>query len=181
MKRWCYSYKFNSLIYRYLNIIRSVDKAIKFIAVTPAFHLSTAKARAALPDQYSKKDTIFNLQRVAILVGGLSSINNKDLLREAMKDKVHQPYRAKLIPGLEKILELKNDLELQSKGLIGLTLSGSGPTILAIVEDRNNIANFTAISTKIEQIFKQHELNSTTRTLSLSPQGALLNRTTSKI
>jgi len=148
-----------------------VDKSFKFIAVTPEFHLSTSKARAALPVNYSKRDTIFNLQRVGILVAGLSSVNNKEELREAMKDRVHQPYRAKLIPGFETILELKYDPEMIENGLVGLTLSGSGPTVLAIVHTENE-KKFALISSKIQEIFLQHKLSSRTRILSIDNQGA---------
>jgi homoserine kinase len=150
-----------------------VDKAIRFIAVTPDFHLATSKARAALPAQYSKKDVIFNLQRVATLVAGLGSIEHKEKLREALKDTVHQPYRAKLIPGFETILNLRNDPEMLSYGLIGLTLSGAGPSVLATVHSDNQ-DHLKSISSKIESIFLQHNLKSKTRFLSIDNEGALI-------
>jgi homoserine kinase len=97
------------------------------VVVIPSFELSTGKARAVLPKTYSFHDIIYNTQRSALTIAALITCNKK-LLREAMKDRIHQPYRAKLIPGLEEILELKAD------GLLGVALSGAGPTVFAFVE-----------------------------------------------
>jgi len=155
------------------------DRSIRCVAVSPAYHVSTAKARAALPEKYPKKDVIFNLQRVAILVAGLGSKQNKQKLNEAMKDTVHQPYRAKLVPGLEQILGLNNDPELKQYGLIGITLSGSGPTILALT-DAEEDAKALAIGAKIENIFQHHQLKSTVRLLSVDTEGAVVTVATTK-
>jgi len=142
------------------------------VAVTPSYHLSTAKSRAALPDKYPKKDVIFNMQRIAILVAGLGSKQHKEKLHEAMKDTVHQPYRAKLVPGLEKILGLNNDPELLRNGMIGITLSGSGPTILALTDGDDVACHF--IGAAIRDIFQQHQLQSSIRLLSIDTEGAVL-------
>eukprot|EP01123_Difflugia_compressa_P005917 TRINITY_DN18034_c0_g1_i1.p1 TRINITY_DN18034_c0_g1~~TRINITY_DN18034_c0_g1_i1.p1 ORF type:complete len:357 (-),score=48.69 TRINITY_DN18034_c0_g1_i1:51-1040(-) len=150
------------------------DSRVRCVAVTPAFHLSTAKARAVLPDKYTKKDVIFNLQRVAILVAGLgSSSKNKEVLHEALKDTIHHPYRAKLIPGLEKILTLNKDVDLLNNGLIGITLSGSGPTILALTDSDDERSHY--IGSKIQQVFEQHDLKSTVRLLCIDTDGAKIS------
>ncbi|KAI9797229.1 MAG: Trihydroxynaphthalene reductase [Candelina submexicana] len=104
---------------------------IKAIAIIPDFQVSTAKAREALPTVYDRKDLIFNLQRIALLTTALGqSPPNPGLIFEAMKDKVHQPYRSKLIPGLEDILS--SMAPSTHPGLLGICLSGAGPTILAL-------------------------------------------------
>ncbi|WWC71173.1 homoserine kinase [Kwoniella pini CBS 10737] len=123
-------------------------KEIKAIAVSPRFELATAKARGVLPDNYSKKDLIFNLQRLAVLTTALArSPPDPELIYDAMADKVHQPYRMTLIPGLPKIL---TELTPTSHpGLLGICLSGAGPTILALATH-----NFDSIAQDIEQIFK---------------------------
>jgi homoserine kinase len=97
------------------------------VVVIPSFELSTGRAREVLPKTYSFHDIIYNTQRSALTIAALATCNKK-LLREAMKDRIHQPYRAKLIPGLEEILELHTD------GLLGIALSGAGPTVFAFVE-----------------------------------------------
>jgi len=97
------------------------------VVVIPSFELSTGLARSVLPKTYSFHDIIYNTQRSALTIAALTTCN-KRLLREAMRDKIHQPYRAKLIPGLEEILNLEVD------GLLGVALSGAGPTVFAFVE-----------------------------------------------
>ena len=97
------------------------------VVVIPDFELSTEKARAVLPQSYSKRDAIFNIQRSALVVAALTT-GKWELLREAMEDRIHQPYRTPLIPGLKDILELK------LPGLFGIALSGAGPTVMAFAE-----------------------------------------------
>ncbi|HEX4997491.1 MAG TPA: homoserine kinase [Terriglobia bacterium] len=95
------------------------------IVVIPSFELSTEKARGVLPASYSRADAVFNLQRSAMTIAAMTT-GKWELLREGMRDRIHQPYRAKLIPGLEEIL----DLDLP--GLFGIALSGAGPTVFAM-------------------------------------------------
>jgi homoserine kinase len=71
------------------------------VVVIPSFELSTGVARAVLPKTYSFHDIIYNTQRSALTIAALTTCNKK-LLREAMRDRIHQPYRAKLIPGWKK-------------------------------------------------------------------------------
>jgi len=97
------------------------------VVVIPQFELSTGRAREVLPKTYSFHDIIYNTQRSALTIAALATCNKK-LLREGMRDRIHQPYRARLIPGLEEILELRVD------GLLGIALSGAGPTVFAFVE-----------------------------------------------
>ncbi|KAK9462733.1 ribosomal protein S5 domain 2-type protein [Lipomyces oligophaga] len=104
---------------------------IKAIAIIPAFELSTASSRGVLPSMYNIKDLVFNLQRVVVLTIGLSrSPPNADLIYQAMQDRVHQPYRTKLIPGLTDVLA--SVTPSTDPGLLGICLSGAGPTILAL-------------------------------------------------
>jgi len=72
--------------------------SIRALAIIPRFELSTAKAREVLPQMYSRKDLVFNLQRLAVLTHALAQDPpNADLIYEAMKDRIHQPYRQKLV------------------------------------------------------------------------------------
>src|SRR5437764_651722 len=83
-----------------------VALGVECVLVIPEFEVSTEKARAVLPQTYSRKDAVYNLQRSALIVGALTT-GNWPLLREAMKDRIHQPYRISLIPGFEEILDLQ--------------------------------------------------------------------------
>ncbi|MDZ4799493.1 MAG: homoserine kinase [Bryobacteraceae bacterium] len=95
--------------------------------VVPDFDLPTHKARAVLPDSYSKADAIFNVQRAALLVAALVS-GSAAAFPTALEDRMHQPYRAELVPGLEEIVKLR------APGLLGCALSGAGPSILVFFE-----------------------------------------------
>jgi homoserine kinase len=105
----------------------SVAKGIAPVLVVPEFELSTRRAREVLPDRYSRRDAVFNIQRSALLVAALVA-GDWRLLSEAMRDRCHQPYRAPLIPGLDAVLAIEAD------GLAGIALSGAGPTVLAFAE-----------------------------------------------
>lgn len=98
------------------------------LVAIPAFHLPTEQARHALPDRYSREDAVFNVGRSALLTAALCS-GRLDLLRFGMQDRLHQPYRAALIPGMTAILA-----EAAEHGALGAALSGAGPTLLAFVE-----------------------------------------------
>ncbi|KZS93217.1 homoserine kinase [Sistotremastrum niveocremeum HHB9708] len=122
-------------------------KEIRAVAIIPQFELSTAKARNVLPQTYSRKDLVFNLQRLAVLTYALSqSPPDPDLIYEAMKDRVHQPYRKELIPGLPEVTS--SITPATHPGLLGICLSGAGPTILALAT-----GGFDEIARDAEKIF----------------------------
>ncbi|KAL0950616.1 hypothetical protein HGRIS_007407 [Hohenbuehelia grisea] len=124
------------------------SKEIKAIAIIPQFELSTAKAREVLPTEYSRKDLVFNMQRLAVLTTALGqSPPDPDLIYEAMKDRVHQPYRKALIPGLPEVTS--QITPSTHPGLLGICLSGAGPTILALAT-----SGFEAIAEDARKIFK---------------------------
>jgi homoserine kinase len=100
---------------------------LRFLVLTPEYALSTHEARQALPEFISREDAVFNLQRVALLLQALRS-GKHSLLREALHDRIHQPYRQKLVPALEEILALEHP------DLLGVCLSGAGPSIVGLAE-----------------------------------------------
>ena len=101
---------------------------LKIILAVPDFYLSTREMRRVLPKNIALSDAIFNIGRVALLV---NAIQNSDwgILGRAMEDRLHQPYRAPFIPGIEKIFS-----GIKSTGLAGVALSGSGPTIASLTK-----------------------------------------------
>ncbi|KAI0823138.1 homoserine kinase [Trametes gibbosa] len=126
------------------------SKSIKALAIIPRFELSTAKAREVLPQEYSRKDLVFNLQRLAVLTTALGQTPpDPDLIYEAMKDRVHQPYRKNLIPGLPEVTS--NITPTTHPGLLGICLSGAGPTILALAT-----GGFEKIAEDAAAIFQTH-------------------------
>jgi homoserine kinase len=105
-----------------------VPPTLRAIAVIPDFHLSTARARQALPAAVPRVDAVFNVGRVALLLAALQ-VGRPELLREATQDRLHQPYRAPLVPGMAEVLA-----EGEAAGALACFLSGAGPTLLALVE-----------------------------------------------
>ena len=102
-------------------------ESLEVVAVVPEFTLSTKRARSVLPQEVGFRDAVHNQGRVGLLVAALAE-NRLELLRTAMEDVLHQPYRAGLIPGLEEVRRAALDA-----GALGTALSGAGPTILALV------------------------------------------------
>jgi homoserine kinase len=86
--------------------------------------LATKTARALLPDTYLKADAIFNVQRASLLTAAFAA-SRLDLLRTAMQDRMHQPYRQEACPLLKTLLPLANEPEIA-----GVALSGAGPSVL---------------------------------------------------
>ncbi len=95
--------------------------------VVPNFAIPTSESRAVLPDCYSQSDVVFNIQRTALLVAGLAT-GDCSAFPTALEDRLHQPFRAQLVPGLNEILRLRK------AGLLGCTLSGAGPAVLVFHE-----------------------------------------------
>jgi homoserine kinase len=95
---------------------------LRLVVATPAVGLATAQARAALADPMPRRDAIFNLQRVLSLVHALQH-GDYGRLREAVKDRWHQPARASLVPLLREALAI-DDVDV-----LGAFLSGAGPSI----------------------------------------------------
>ncbi|MFC7678106.1 homoserine kinase [Paenibacillus sp. GCM10028914] len=97
------------------------------LVVIPDFHLSTTKAREALPKQISLSDAVYNISRSSLMTAALAS-GQLDLIGAAMRDRIHQPYRAALVPGMSEILD-----EAPNRGALGIALSGAGPTLIALI------------------------------------------------
>ncbi len=94
----------------------------------PSASLSTSKARALLPERYSREDAVANIQATALLVSAFAQ-GRGDLLATAMQDRIHQPYRMEACPLLPRLLPLSG-----TPGILGVALSGAGPSVLLIAE-----------------------------------------------
>jgi homoserine kinase len=108
-----------------------------------ATSLATKKARALLPESYSKTDAIFNVQRASLLVAAFAQ-GRLDLLRTAMQDRMHQPHRAEACPLLKKLLPLMNEPEIA-----GVALSGAGPSVLVFLAEETTVLE---AETRIQQL-----------------------------
>lgn len=137
-------------------------KPLKFIAVVPELKLSTALARAAIPKTIPHKDGVFNSSRTALLVGAIMS-GQYDYLKSALEDKLHQPYRAHLIPGLLDIFDVA-----KAKGAYNAIISGAGSTVMAYADPN---LDCEAIGAAMCQVFTKQGIESHYHLLDLDTTG----------
>lgn len=102
---------------------------IRAVVAIPAFELETVRARAALPKSVSFQDAVYNVTHTALVTLAFAR-GDFGVLRTATQDRLHQPYRAPLIPGMERVFDAA-----LSAGALGAAISGAGPTLVAFVLD----------------------------------------------
>src|SRR5262249_1043797 len=116
-------------------VVRAVQVASsapwQFLLVIPPDRLSTKVARKALPDHYSLRDSVTNIQNAVLLATAFMQ-ERGDLLCAALSDRLHEPYRAALCP----LLEPMRRLAAENKEMIGAVLSGAGPSVLMILDPK---------------------------------------------
>lgn len=110
----------------------------KLLLALPSASLPTERARALLPATYSRADAVANVQRTGLLVAAFA-LGRGDLLRIAMQDRLHQPYRMEACPLLPLLLPLAG-----ANGVLGVALSGAGPGMMLIVEEDADTAMICA-------------------------------------
>jgi len=120
------AYKTGQEEIRWARIKTSSD--LRIVVAIPDFTLSTEKMRKALPQKVALPEAVFNLSRSALLVNALQN-SNWDMLAEAMEDRLHHPYRAPFIPGIEDMF-----FQIKKTGLAGVALSGSGPSVVSLTK-----------------------------------------------
>jgi len=116
-----------------------------------------------LPAQISRQDAIFNSSRTALLVYALQE-RRFDLLKTAMDDRLHQPYRAALIPGMIEAIRAAYDARA-----VGVALSGAGPSLLAFAHGHTE-----AIAAALQHTFGRHGISCGIRVLSIDSKGATI-------
>jgi homoserine kinase len=143
-----------------------IPDPIGILLTVPEFHLQTERARAAIPQEIALQDAVFNIQRSALTVAAFLK-KEFSLFKESLLDRVHQPYRAPLIPGFNEVLALNEE---PIPGLIAVCLSGAGPSVLAFAEN-----NFEVIYWRIAQIFGKHGINCRRFDLQVDNQGRMIS------
>jgi len=138
---------------------------IRIVVCIPDFELSTKKAREVLRKEISLKDAIYNLQRASLLVSSLCK-RNYGLLKEAVKDRLHQPYRKELIPGFNDVLE-----SAYFSGALAVFLSGAGPTVASFCLDGEDRVGSAMVSA-----FEKHGISASYMSLSVDKEGAVFTK-----
>lgn len=117
---------------RVQNVWRKVllqpPRHLQAVAVVPDFVLPTSLARDAVPQSFSREVTVFTSSHVGLMIAALLQ-DDLALFGAAMEDRLHQPFRAGLIPGMNDVLEAALEA-----GALGVALSGAGPTVIAFTD-----------------------------------------------
>lgn len=124
------------LITHPLGMIRVGGESLQTAVVLPDLQLSTQEARKVLPRQVGLNDAVFNIGMTTLVVQALLE-GDLSLLGEVMQDRIHQPYRLKLIPGAEDAIKAA-----RRRGAAAAALSGAGPSVIAFgLEDMQGVAD----------------------------------------
>lgn len=149
---------------RVVTVRTDFPESIRLVVVSPEITVPTHEARQVLPQQYERADILHTLQRTALLAATCFS-GNFDLFPELFDDRLHQPYRQKLVPGIERCLRYRHP------GLLGVAISGSGSSVIAFVT-----RNEKEIESALQEIFAREGVRSEARSTSADNQGAWVSR-----
>lgn len=139
---------------------------LRALVVVPDVSLPTSASRALLPDRYERADVVFTAQRAALLGAALAS-GSWNELGEAMRDRVHQPYRVPQIPGMAEALALRD------RSLVGSALSGAGPAMIALLRPRSA---WSSLARRLEACFERAGIAARSMPLHLCARGLLVAR-----
>ena len=129
----------------------------------PDFELSTDIARSVLPAEVPMQDAIFNAKRLALFVEAVHT-KDSELMKMALQDRLHQPYRMKLVPGLNSIISNLRHFD----NVLGCVLSGAGSSIL-IISEKNNLDKIRNI---VKDTWAEQNIKCEIKTLSVENNGA---------
>lgn len=145
--------------------LRPAD-SLRALVLIPEEQLATHASRAVLPREVTYTDAIFNIGHAALLVGALMN-GRADILPEATRDRLHQPYREPLIPGLESLTSSIRGI-LQ----VGVALSGAGPSIVCLIA----ASQLEEVYGKLKDLLREKRLNYYIRRLDFDYCGARTQR-----
>lgn len=134
---------------------------LSIVLAIPDFPLSTEQARGVLPTSVGFADAIYNTSRSTLLIASIAT-KQFEMLRVAMKDRLHQPYRTSLIPGFDDVAEAAT-----AAGALSVALSGAGPTVAAYCLEHTE-----QIAEKMKTAFKKHQIASDIKILKPDACGA---------
>lgn len=135
---------------------------LKLIAAVPEQKLATSLARKAIPQTVAHQDAVFNVSRASLLVAALLS-GSYEYLGEALEDRLHQPYRAHLIPGLADVFAAA-----KQAGAYNAIISGAGSTLMAYAAAD---APLTQIAAAMQEAFAKHDQQCTMHILDIDEHG----------
>jgi homoserine kinase len=151
-----------------VTVQREWPDEVKVVLCIPEFEMATAQMRAVLPREVSLADAVFNVQRAALLQA-LIAERRFDLFSEALRDRLHQPHRVPLGRGLAEVLRLNEETK-DRPGLLGVAMSGAGPTMIAFATD-----NFEQIAGEMSHRFEAAGMRSRTLEVEVDSRGRVVS------
>ncbi|MEI6329616.1 MAG: homoserine kinase [Pseudanabaena sp. ELA645] len=136
-------------------------ESIAIAVAIPDFELSTAKARAVLPKQFSMADAVFNASHLALLTHGIQT-GNASWLKAGLQDRLHQPYRQSLITGMADV-----QAAAIAAGAYGLVISGAGPTLLSLAP----MGTIDLVAVAMQQAWQAIGVTAVTKCLAIAKDG----------
>lgn len=143
-----------------------INPNIKFAVMIPDYFVATKKSRGALPEEVPFRDATHNISRALLFRDALVS-GDTELLREGVDDRLHQQYRKAYIEEMDKIFEKTYEL-----GSCATYLSGSGPTILSVLDGRHR-----EFSGEMHRFFKENGHDWKCMILDVDNVGAVVSET----
>lgn len=114
------------------SVAYDIDKRFLFQALIPNFETLTSEARKAIPLKVTHKDAIFSLSRLSVVLKAFETYD-LEAIKNCMADALHEPYRIPLIHEYEQVKAI-----CQKNDSVSLLVSGSGSTLLNIIEKAEN-------------------------------------------
>ena len=139
----------------------TVPPDLRWVVLVPDAESATHEARAVLPESVPRTDAVFNVQRVSLLLAALGA-GGLDLLGTAMDDRLHQPYRQRLFPWMERVRSAA-----LGAGALGCVLSGAGPSMLAAARAASD-----DVGQAMERALRDAGVGGRALTLAVDPAGA---------
>ncbi|MCB1324227.1 MAG: homoserine kinase [Leptospiraceae bacterium] len=133
-------------------IRRRLPEDLGLVALIPDFTISTRQSRGQLPAQLTRSDCLRNMRGVLLWMEYLSSGDPKYLEEALQLDRIHQPTRARLIPGFDRLQQ-----EARQIGLYGVSISGSGPALLAYYPRQNEQKIRTNLASALSEVYPSPE------------------------
>ncbi len=144
-----------------------VPRELRCVLFIPNTSLLTKRSRGILPKRIPRADAIYNASRVALWIAALRE-RRWDWLAVATQDRLHQPYRAKLVPGMYELFDAA-----RRAGAYGVALSGAGPSIIAFTKDHAH-----KVAREMRRTAQRIGIEGTTRVVAPSAHGAQVARST---
>ncbi len=143
-----------------------VEKFPRLAVFIPDAHLETKTARGVLPDSVERQDAIFNLGATAMLLAALKS-QQWDEVRLALDDRLHQPFRAPLIPAFALIAQAMRGRD----DCLGVTISGAGPSVLLWLRPEADVPQVLA---PVLEAAREHGIQGTVREVEVDHEGCVV-------